>query len=103
MTLIGMLVLGLTTLMIMAVVGLVVAGFSLVMWIVLLPFRFLGLVFKGLGLLFALPFMLLFGAIGALIFGLGAFVFLVPFLPFVLLAFLLWRWIRGRPRVTVSA
>lgn len=98
-----MLGLGLFALVACAVVGLFAAGLSVVLWLVFLPFKILGWLFKGLGFLLALPFMILFGVLGFVIFGLGAFFFLVPFAPFVLLAFLLWRWMRGRPRATVSA
>ena len=100
---IEMLGLGLLALVAIAVVSLFAAGLSVALWMVFLPFRILGWLFKGIGFLLALPFMLLFGALGFLIFGFGAFVFLVPFAPFVLLVFLLWRWMRGRPRATVSA
>ena len=55
------------------------------------------------GFLLALPFMLLFDVVAFFIFGFGAVLFLVPFAPFALLAFLLWRWMRGRPRAAVSA
>ena len=95
--------LGFLVLVACAVLGLFAAGLSMVLWVVFLPFRLIGLLFRGLGFLLALPFMILFGALGFLIFGFGAMVFLVPFAPFVLLAFLLWRWFRGRPRATVSA
>jgi hypothetical protein len=101
--LIELMVTGLIALVIVAFLGLFAAGISVVLWVVFLPFRLVGWLFKGLGFLLALPFMLLFGALGVLIFGFGALVFLIPFAPFVLLAFMLWRWMRGRPRATVSA
>jgi hypothetical protein len=57
-----------------ALVGLIVlsalAGvLSLVFWVVLLPFRLLGLVFRGLAFLLFLPFLLLLG--GGLMFLIG--------------------------------
>lgn len=57
-----------------ALVGLIVlsalAGvLSLVFWVVLLPFRLLGLVFRGLAFLLFLPFLLLLG--GGLVLLLG--------------------------------
>jgi len=66
-------------------------------WLVFLPFRLLGWVFNGLGLLLFLPLIVLFGILGVVIFGFGAAVFFVPFLPFALLAFVIWRWVR-KPR-----
>jgi hypothetical protein len=95
-------VLGLLGLVVLAVCGLFAAGVSLALWVVFLPFRILGLLFRGVGFLLALPFLLLFGVLGCLLFGFGAFIFLVPFAPFALVAFLIWRWMRGRPRA-VSA
>jgi hypothetical protein len=95
-------VLGVLGLVALAVCGLFVAGLSLVMWVVFLPFRILGFLFRGLGLVLALPFMLIFGILGLVIFGLGGLLFLVPFAPLALIAFLIWRWMRGRPRA-VSA
>jgi len=77
----------------LVVVGTVASG----LWLVFLPFRMLGWLIKGLGLLLMLPLMLLFGFLGFLIFGFGMMVFLLPVLPFALLAFLVWRWVH-RPR-----
>ena len=75
------------------VVGTLMAG----AWLLFLPFRLLGWIFKGLGLLVFLPLMLLIGVGAVLIFGVGTLFFLAPFLPFALLAFVLWRLMR-RPR-----
>ena len=68
-------------------------------WLVFLPFRLLGWIFKGLGLLLFLPVLVIFGALGVLIFGFGALMFLVPVLPFALLVWILWRTLR-RPAVS---
>jgi hypothetical protein len=97
------LVVGFLVLVAVAIAGLFAAALSLFLWLVFLPFKILGLLFKGLGFLLALPFMLVFGVLGFAIFGLGAVFFLVPFLPFALIAWLAWRWVRGRPRAAVSA
>ena len=43
---------------------------SLVFWVVLLPFRLLGLVFRGIAFLLLLPFLLLFGGGIVLLIGL---------------------------------
>ena len=96
-------VVGLSTLLTVMIVGLVVAAISMALWLVFLPFQLLGWIFRGLGLMLALPFLLVFGVLGFLIFGIGVFVFMIPCAPFLLLAYLLWRWMRGRPRATVSA
>ena len=94
---------GFVTVVSLAVVGLFLAGFCALVWLVVLPFQLLGWVFKGLGLLFAVPFILLFGALGLLIFGIGMSIFLIPFIPLALIAWLLWRWMRRQPRATASA
>lgn len=84
--------------------GLIAAGVSLVFWILTLPFRILGLVFRGLACLLALPFLLLFGILGVTFLGVGALLFFVPVVPFLLLAGLIW-WLvrRNRPRVAISS
>ena len=93
----------LTTMLTVMIVGLVVAAVSMSLWLVCLPFKLLGFMFKGLGLVLALPILLVFGALGFLVFGIGMFVFMIPCAPFLLVAYLVWRWMRGRPRATVSA
>ena len=45
----------------LAVLGVLAGLVSLVFWVVLLPFRILGLVFRGLAFLLFLPFLLLLG------------------------------------------
>lgn len=58
---------------------------SLLFGLITLPFTLLGLVFRGLGVLLALPFLLVFGLIGVALFGAGVLVFFVPALPVLLL------------------
>ena len=58
---------------------------SLVLWVLFLPFQLLGLVFRGLGVLLALPFLLLVGLFGIAVFGAGLVAFLLPALPLILL------------------
>ncbi len=72
------------------VVGVLVALISLVFWVLFLPFRLLGLVFRGVAALLLLPFLLLLAIAGPLIFGVGFLVFLVPGLPLILLALAAW-------------
>jgi hypothetical protein len=69
----------------LVLVGLVWAALSLVFWVILLPFKLLGLAFRGVAVLFALPFLLIFGFLGVLLFGAGVLVFLLPVVPFALL------------------
>ena len=82
----------------------VVGTLATTLSLVFLPFRIMGWMIKGLGLVLMLPVMLLFGFLGFLIFGFGLVVFLVPLVPFALLVFLVWRLVR-RPRssATVSS
>ena len=68
-------------------------------WLVFLPFRLLGWIFKGLGLLLCLPVLLVVGVLAVAVFGFGAVMFLVPVLPFALLVWILWRTMR-RPAVS---
>lgn len=75
------------------VVGAVAAGLSLIF----LPFKILGWALRGVGLLLFLPFMVLFGFIGILVFGVGVLFFLIPILPLALLAWLLWKALRRAP------
>jgi len=97
-------IVGLVTLFLtVAIVGVVAGGVAMALWLVFLPFRILGWAFKAIGFLLALPFLLIFGLIGVVLFGVGALVFVIPFAPFLLLSWLVWRWMRGRPRATVSA
>ena len=75
--------------------GLIWAVVSMVFSLVLLPFKLLGFVFKGVAALLLLPFMLVFGLVGFLLFGAGILVLLLPALPLVLLALGIW-WLAKR-------
>jgi hypothetical protein len=79
----------------LAVFGLFASVIAMVLWVITLPFRLLGLVFHGLGALLALPFLILFAVIAAVVFGFAAIAFLLPALPIVLAALAIW-WIFGR-------
>ena len=87
-----------------AVVVLAVLGsvFGLVMWLVFLPFRIIGWLFHGIALLFALPFVAIFGVIAVLVFGAGMLMFLIPFLPIALIALGAWWLVRRSQRSTAS-
>ena len=80
-----------------AVLGLLGAVVALVCWLFVLPFKLLGLAFRGLAFLFALPFLLIVGLVGALVFGAGALMFIFPALPILLLAGFIW-WLATRRR-----
>jgi hypothetical protein len=77
------------------VCGIFLAVVSLICWVLFLPFKILGMVFKGLALLLALPFLAVAALVGAALFGAGMLAFLLPALPFVLLAMGIW-WLMGR-------
>lgn len=86
----------------LAVAGIIIFGVlfslgSLFLWLITFPFRLLAFVFKGLGVLLALPFILLFGILGVAIFGVGVLIFLTPAVPFLLMVWLVW-WLIHRPR-----
>lgn len=87
----------------LALAGIVWAALSLVFWVVLLPFKLLGLAFRGVAVLFALPFILVFGLVGALVFGAGVLLFLFPLVPFALLVLAAIWLVRRNRRGTVSA
>jgi hypothetical protein len=71
--------------------------FSLIVWLVVLPFKLLGLLFhSALWLIFAVPFMLLIGFVGMLVLGAGLIAFLVPAFPLVLLALGIWWLVKRR-------
>ena len=90
-------------LMALVAIGLVLATVALVLWVVLLPFRILGVAFKLAAALLALPFLLVFALIGATLFGAGILLFLTPALPFVLVVlFVFWLVRRNRRDVSVA-
>ena len=71
---IELVVLGTLAFVALMLVGVLASGLSMIFWFVFLPFRIVGWALKGIGLLLALPFLLLFGFVGVLIFGFGALV-----------------------------
>lgn len=92
-------VLGALALAAFIVIGSLVTVFSLVGWIISLPFRLVGLAFKGLGLLIGLPLLMFAGLIVALVVGVGALLALVPLLPVILLVLgVVWLVRHRRPR-----
>ncbi len=57
-------------------IGVIWAVVSLVFSLVLLPLKLLGFLFKGVAALLLVPFMLVLGLVGVLVFGAGMLVFL---------------------------
>jgi hypothetical protein len=99
-----LLVLGVLAAVGLAMFGLLWAVLSLVCWVILLPFKLLGLVFRGFAFLLALPFLLIVGILAAVVFGTGLLLFMIPALPFVLLVLGIWWLVRRRDRTAhVSA
>jgi hypothetical protein len=80
-----------------SVFGLLASVAALVLWLVTLPFRILAWVFKGFAGLLALPFLLVFAVLGVAFLAAGMVVFLVPLVPFALLAAAIW-WLVHRRR-----
>ncbi len=79
------------------VLGVLASVASLLWWVVALPFTLLRWTFKLLAALLALPFLLVFGLLGLVVFGGGALIlFLLPALPFIAIAALVWALMKKR-------
>ena len=87
----------------LAVFGALWAAASMVCWILFLPFKLLGLIFRGFAFLLAIPFLAIFAVLGVLVFGAGLLVFFVPALPIVLLAVAVWWLMRRRSHPAAHA
>ena len=96
-------VLGVLGMAALLVFGVLAAVAAFVWWIVVLPFKLLGLVFRGAAVLLALPFLLIAGFIGLLVFGAGVLAFTMPALPLVLLILGVVWLVRRRSRSTAHA
>ena len=77
------------------VVGVLVSVFSVVGWFLWLPFKILGWVLRLVGMLFALPFILIACVLGGFGLLLGTSVMMFPLLPLVALGGLGWWLFRG--------
>lgn len=96
---IEMLVLGAIGLAVALVVGLVASVFGFVLWLLFLPFKLLGWIFKGVAMLALTPFLLVGGLVAAIAMGAMFFVLALPALPLIgFIALLAWLARRGRPR-----
>jgi len=83
---IELVVLGVLAFCAFVVFGALFCAASMVGWILVLPFRLVGWLFRGLGLLVALPLFIIVMVVGALVLGVGAVIAFVPIIPIVLLA-----------------
>ncbi|HKQ59368.1 MAG TPA: hypothetical protein VJY35_16005 [Candidatus Eisenbacteria bacterium] len=95
----------LATLAFSAFVVIAVLGsvFGMVLWLVFLPFRIIGWLFHGFAWLLAIPFVAVFALVAAVVLGAGMIMFLLPVLPFVLLAlFAVWL-VRRNQRSAATA
>ena len=79
------------TFAVIVVIGVVVAILAALFGILILPFQLLAWLLRGLGFLVALPFLIRGGLLLAVVFGVGLLPALIPFLPFVLAFWLVWR------------
>ena len=87
----GLLALGFAAFVVFAVVSALLGVAAILFWVLLLPFRLLGLVFKALGALLFLPALLVGGLVLAALVGIPLlFVALLPALPVVLLIAAVW-------------
>ena len=84
------------------VLSVLASVFGMVLWLITLPFQFLGWLFKGLGLLFALPFVAIFGVVAFVVLGAGMLMLLLPLAPFALLVLGAWWLVRRNGRSAAS-
>jgi hypothetical protein len=81
------------------VVGVLISVFSVVGWFLWLPFKIIGWMLRGVGLLIAFPFILIACLLGGFGLLLGAGVLVLPLAPLAVLGVILW-WLfhrRGQP------
>lgn len=97
---IGLMVMGVVGLVLLIVFGILGTVLSLVFGLVLLPFKLIGLAFRGVAFLIALPFILLFAIGGAILFGAGILVVLTPIFPLLLIGLGVWWLLKRRPATT---
>ena len=91
-----LLALGFAAFVVFAVVSALCGIAALLFWVVLLPFRLLGFVFKALGALLFLPVLAIVGLVVAVLVGVPLLIAaLIPALPIVLLVAAVW-WLAKR-------
>jgi len=92
----GLFALGAMAVAAMVVLGLLASVASMICWLLFMPFRLLGWVFRGFTALLMLPLVLLAAVFGAVFFGVGVVMLFVPVLPFALIALFFVWWFRRR-------
>jgi len=95
-------ILGVLVLVGITVFGLLWSAVAFFLWVLFLPFKLLGLAFRGVACLLALPFLLIIGLVGVALFGAGLLVFMIPAMPIVLLALGAWWLVRRSSRAATA-
>ena len=85
------------------VVGVLISVFSVVGWFLWLPFKILGWMLRGIGMLIAFPFILLALMLGGFGMLLGAGVLMLPLFPLAAVGALVWWFFHRRPHPTSQA
>ena len=93
-----LIVVGALALCAIVVIGTLMAAASLLGWLIWLPLRILGFAIRGVGLLLALPFILVGGVLAAIALGIGAVFVFVPLAPLALLVLGIAWWVRHSHR-----
>jgi hypothetical protein len=83
---VGLVVFGVLAFCTLVVVGTLVAATWMLGWLIWLPFKILGFVLRGVGLLLFAPILFVAGLIALVCFGFGTIALLIPAFPLVLLA-----------------
>ena len=87
---------------VLLVCTLLASVFGLVLWMVFLPFRIMGWILQAFALLLMLPIIAVVGLFGFAVVGAGVLMFLLPVIPFVLIALGAWWLVRRKPASTAS-
>ena len=90
----------LAALLFLGVIGFVV---SLVLSLIVLPFKLLGFLVKGVFALLLIPCLLALGLVCLLVFGAGMIAMLLPALPLVLIGVGIWWLVKRRERPAAQA
>jgi hypothetical protein len=91
-----LLVIGVVVVALLAAFGLAAALISFVVWLVLLPLQLMAILFKLLGFLIALPFLVIGGLIAIAAVSFGAMFLFLPFMPLILVGLGLFWLLRRR-------
>jgi hypothetical protein len=80
----------------LVVFGVIGFVFSLVFSLLVLPFKLIGFLFKGMAALLLVPALLVLGLVGMLVLGAGMIALLLPAVPLVLIGLGIWWLVRRR-------